>query len=759
MWKLVLAAAVIGTGVTGWCAGEAGTAAAQGVKVNLSVTDLRKDLVMPHWENWRVADGRVATQEIGNLKVTLAARGDGKLHAVVYKALLESGVHMGLTGVTAPEGMTLTIHGLTPGKHSVVTYHNEVQQGAPGKYDVTVDGGGGIKGLTPTRRATSDYDAAASYLQMVAEAGKDVVVTIAPEDTGGGCILNGFEIDTSDPHKKAIKPLPANDDEHVAADAALQWTAPAGVKLHDVYLGTDPEAVARATKGSPEFRGALAEAKFPLPKLDLMGTYYWRVDEEVDGEGPVKGEVWMFRPRMLAFPTAEGYGRFARGGRGGRVIEVTNLEDYDAGEPAIPGSYRAAIEAEGPRTVVFRVSGLIRLKRSCPITNPYITIAGQTAPGEGICLANYSASVQTHDAIVRFMHVRIGDISHRAMDGMSLSGCDACIIDHCSLSWAMDEANSSRGAKNITFQWNIISEMLNHAYHYKAGSRDQFERHAFAASISGNIGSYHHNLLADCTDRNWSLAGGYDQANRYAGHLDIRNNVVYNWTRRTTDGGVMQLDYVNNYYKPYPKQDYVKWLLKLDPVDTSHGTPQYYMVGNVMEGEDYDADNWKAFQNGPRVEKIVRVDKPLYESYVKTETAREAYPLVLAGAGAIYPQRDVVDKRIVEEVRTGTVHYTGTKGPTSNPPGTDDPGIIDTQDDVKDAVDSPNAPWPAYRSAPAPADSDHDGMPDAWEQAHGLNPHDAADGNADPGTIGYTNLERYLGSLVGEFAADGSVKK
>src|SRR5262249_8017795 len=162
--------------------------------------------------------------------------------------------------------------------------------------------------------------------------------------------------------------------------------------------------------------------------------------------------------------------------------------------------------------------------------------------------------------------------------------------------------------------------------------------------------SYHHNLLAHCTDRNWSLAGGLDQAGKYAGLLDIRNNVVYNWTARTTDGGVKQLNYVNNYYKPYPKQPkFVTCLLKLDPCHDEWGSGEYYMVGNVMEGFNYERDNWQAFFNGKDVERKVRVDQPLYPSYVKKESARDAYARVLAGAGAIYPKRDVIDTRIVEE--------------------------------------------------------------------------------------------------------------
>ncbi|HLP77054.1 MAG TPA: hypothetical protein VK327_09055 [Candidatus Paceibacterota bacterium] len=460
--------------------------------------------------------------------------------------------------------------------------------------------------------------------------------------------------------------------------------------------------------------------------------------------------------RQLAFPTAEGYGRFAMGGRGGRVIEVTNLEDYNPnkGEAVIPGSFRAAVEAEGPRTIVFRVSGLIRLKLPCAVRNSFCTIAGQTAPGEGICLANYSSGAfGAHDVIIRYMRFRVGDFARKAMDGAGLSSCDNCIMDHCSISWTSDEGTSSRGSRNITFQRNIVAEALHHSYHYDARDRTKFETHAFAGSISGDIGSYHHNLLAHCTDRNWSLAGGLDKKRKYAGRLDIRNNVVYNWTARTTDGGVLEMNYVNNYYKPYPGNPFVKWLLKLDPINPDWGTEKYFMSGNVLEGFVTETENWSAFQNGPDVEMEVRVDLPLFESHVKTHTARQAFTNVLADVGANFPKLDPIDRRIIEEARLGTVHYTGTQGPTypGRGAGPNFAGIIDEPADDKDALGSPNFPWPEYKSAPAPTDSDHDGMPDEWEKKFGLNPNDASDGNKDFNGDGYTNLEKYLNFLVGEY--------
>jgi hypothetical protein len=703
---------------------------------------------------------------------------------VLYKGSLDYSAHMACDGLAlgapasrrangvqldraapgetqAVRGIDMIISGLAPGKHSLTTYHNEVRDIAPGSLDVLVGDDTKIRGLLPTRRATNDYEVATTFLELTAISNQDTMIRFRPSSSNSNqsIILNGFELDTVDPHKKAIKPSPANDDEHAAPQILLTWTTPATAASHHLYLGTDSNSVAHATPASPEFKGPVQTNRYKPSTLETRQPLFWRVDE-LDSLGAIThGELWRFCVRSPAFPTAEGYGRFAQGGRGGRVIEVTNLEDYDPtkGEPPIPGSFRAAVETDTPRTIVFRVSGLIQLKRPCAVTKPYCTIAGQTAPGDGICLANFSGGAYgTHDVIIRFMRFRIGDFAKKAMDGAGLGSCDHCIMDHCSISWSSDEGTSSRGAKNITFQRNIVAEALHHSYHYRASDRSKFETHAFAGSISGGIGSFHHNLLANCTDRNWSLAGGYNQSGAYTGVLDIRNNVVYNWTARTTDGGVARMNYVNNYYKPFPNNPYVKWLLKLDPIDPAHGTEQYYMAGNIMEGQDYENDNWKAFYNGPAVEKLVRVDQPLFESFVTTHSAREALTNVLADVGATLPKQDIIDRRIIQEAHDGTARYSGTKGPTyGDRPSRNFAGIIDQPTDDKDAKDSPNYPWPEYRTYNVPADSDHDGIPDEWEKRAGLNPNDPADANQDRDNDGYTNLEEYLGWLAGEFPDAG----
>ncbi|MBI3878142.1 MAG: T9SS C-terminal target domain-containing protein [Verrucomicrobia bacterium] len=743
--------------ISAWLATPSFAGAAE-LRVDLNPPDPRKDVLTPHWENWSWTDAKSASQKFGDVTVTLRGADDATLRAVWFKGLIDFGVRMGLDGITAKDpsssGIEMILSGLSPGRHTLVTYHNEVRDIAPAAFDVFIGNARVVTGMRPTKRATNDYDVASVFLEMQAEANKDVVVRFRPQTPDSSCILNGFELDTADPHRKAIKPSPANDDEHWQNEAALTWTAPALAKTHLLFFGADSNAVARATTASPEFRVKLTEARFPLPPLDHMLSYFWRVDEVTAGGEATRGDVWRFRTRHLAFPTAEGYGRFAIGGRGGRVIEVTNLDDYDPvkGDVVIPGSFRAAVEADGPRTIIFRVSGLIKLKRPCAVSKPYCTLAGQTAPGDGICLANYSSGAYgTHDVIIRFMRFRVGDFARKAMDGAGLGSCDHCIVDHCSISWSSDEGTSSRGAKNITFQRNIVAEALHHSYHYRASDRTKFETHAFAGSISGGIGSFHHNLLAHCTDRNWSLAGGLTQSGKYAGRLDIRNNVVFNWTARTTDGGVRELNYVNNYYKPFPGNPFVKWLLKLDALNPAWGTEQYYMTGNVMEGFVNETNNWSAFANGAEIEKQVRVDAPIFESFVTTHTAHEAFTNVLADVGATFPRQDVIDRRIIEEARTGTTHYTGTRGPTyGDRPGRNFAGIIDEPTDNKDAQGSPNFPWPEYKSAFAPLDSDHDGIPDDWEKARGLNPDDPRDANAS-GAEGYTHLEKYLGWLVGEF--------
>ncbi|MBI5422991.1 MAG: hypothetical protein HZA32_02820 [Opitutae bacterium] len=442
--------------------------------------------------------------------------------------------------------------------------------------------------------------------------------------------------------------------------------------------------------------------------------------------------------RPLAFPSAEGYGRFAQGGRGGRVIVVTNLNDSG------PGSLRAAVEAVGPRTVVFEVSGLIRLKSKLVVraANSNLTIAGQTSPGLGVCLANYNFGILgAHDVVIRYLRVRPGNTSGTTLDGMGMASANNCIIDHCSISWTLDEAFSSRGAHNITLQWTLISEALNDAGHknYPPGTQ-----HGYAASIGGDIGSFHHNLLAHCAGRNWSLAGGLDRAHgyTYAGRLDIRNNVVYNWKNRTTDGGAHEVNFVANYYKPGPATKFFHALNA--QYGNFPGTQRYHVAGNVMPGhfgaDEQDKARTATTERGGRLPEYYSPwsDTDFFPSHVRTQTAEEAYADVLANVGCNFPALDPHDQRVISEVRSGAAKFKGGK--------TGLRGLPDSQDDV--------GGWDDYPEVHRPAgwDTDGDGIPDAWETAHGLDPKNAGDGAAVRGGSGYTNLEVYLNSLVGESA-------
>jgi hypothetical protein len=689
--------------------------ATAGPRVDVNPDMARADILSPGWDNWRVPDGPTATATFGGITVTLRAVGPGaRLTGGWWKPGFDHPARMASDGVTVAGKLEMVLRGLTPGRHSLATYHNALADTKPARIRVIAPGGSAVS-VAPTSRATHDADAASAFVEFEAVSGRDVVVTLTPFD-GGSVVLNGFEIDRPDPARRAAKPVPSDGDEHAPEDPVLAWRPAPGATAHRVHLGTDPRSL--------EFRGERTEPTFPTAglKLNTRDAYYWRVDEVHPG-GVVFGEVWRFKLRHLAFPEAEGYGRFAAGGRGGKVYEVTNLND------AGPGSLRAAVDASGPRTVVFRVGGVIALKSKLVVRHPYLTVAGQTAPGDGICLKNYTFGCSdTHDVIIRHVRIRVGDETGTTQDGSGARGCDHVIYDHCSISWSIDEGFSSREARNITVQRCLIAEALNVANHrkYQPG-----KGHSFAGSISGSVGSFHHNLLAHCTGRNWSLAGGLDRTGqRLAGRLDIRNNVVYNWRDRTTDGGALELNFVNNFYLPGPATTRFT-LLKPDPGDPDRGM-RAYMSGNVIDGKpEFDTDNWTAYIGPADGLAKVRRAEPLFEPFVRTHTAREAFESVLADVGATRPQQDAVDRRVIADVRKRSHTYSGSRSKL--------PGIIDSPADA--------GGWPEYRSGDPPADADHDGIPDEWERARGLDPTNPADGTAYR-PDGYTNLEHYLNELA-----------
>ena len=417
-----------------------------------------------------------------------------------------------------------------------------------------------------------------------------------------------------------------------------------------------------------------------------------------------------------AFPGVEGFGKYTVGGRGGKVIEVTNLND------AGPGSFRAAVSAKGPRTVVFRVSGTIALESELKIREPYLTIAGQTAPGDGICIKNYQVNFDTSQVIMRYLRFRPGDEKGKEQDAFGGAG-NQIVVDHCSASWGVDETFSINKAANLTVQWCLVSESLYHSIHKKGN-------HGYGGLWGGPGGSWHHNILAHHSSRNPRASGNVD-----SGLMDYRNNVIYNWGFNSAYGGELwPRNWINNYYKSGPATDDKvrgRIFLQKDP------RGKMFAAGNFVAGfPAISADNWNGGINfapdGEATEKTLRVDRPFVVAPVTTQSAEAAYDLVLAQAGASRV-RDAVDRRVVEEIRTGTATF----GASYKGGGK---GIIDSQKDV--------GGWPELRSLPAPVDTDHDGVPDVWEQAHGLNPHDPADGPRAAAPGDYTNLERYLNSLV-----------
>ena len=720
--------------------GQAQNTDKQIVKVDFDFHQRRLEEVHdPSYESWVINDQKEAEKSFNNVTFKLKGNFTSKWYKVGMNAPHYN--RLGSDGLVTAENLELKISGLKEGKHTLLTYHNafDVITGKTlspikiyvnGKLEQTV---------SASQRANAKIDATMAYIPFTAEKGKDVVIRFEIDPTTNPdvikqIVINGFEIDTPNLMNQARTPKPANRDEHIVAvdkKVVLTWDASKKAVAHNLYFGEDANAVTNATESSKEFKGKLTTTQFPLTDLYSGSTYYWRVDE-VDSKGDVTlGNVWSFKPAQLAFPGAEGYGRFALGGRGGKVVEVTNLNDDG------PGSLRDAINQEiGPRTIVFNVSGNIKLASRLVANQPYITIAGQTAPGEGITISRAPLGLTGNDGVVRFLKVRIG--GGTTFDGMGLTGANVSIIDHCSISWTIDESFSSRGAHNITLQRTLISEALNVAGHdkYPAG-----KMHGYAATIGGDIGSFHHNLLAHNYGRNWSIGGGLNGDGYYGGRLDIRNNVVYNWGKRTTDGGASEVNFINNYYKPGVATDiFVALNAQIEGV--GKGKQQYYFDGNVMPGyfDEKNQDKGRKFtlSNKATADYDVFLPKPFFESYVNTQSATAAYKNVLSDVGANQPFFDKHDKRIIDETLKGTFTYKGSKSGIG--------GMIDNEADA--------GGWPNFATETRPADwdTDHDGLPNWWEKAFGLNENskagDFSDANSDTDKDGFTQLDNYLDWLA-----------
>lgn len=413
----------------------------------------------------------------------------------------------------------------------------------------------------------------------------------------------------------------------------------------------------------------------------------------------------------LAFPGAEGFGKFTTGGRGGEVMIVQNLNDNGA------GSLREAIEAKGARTITFAVAGTIVLESPLRIKNGDITIAGQSAPGEGITLRGYPVKINADNVIIRYLRFRMGDENKIEDDAISAIRQKNIIIDHCSFSWGTDEAASFYDNENFTLQWSIISESLNNSVHSKG-------EHGYGGIWGGKGASFHHNLLAHHKSRNPRFNGARTHKEPEKEIVDFRNNVIYNWQANSAYAGESgQYNMINNYYKPGPATEKTKRNRIVNPWKP-YG--KFYVMGNYMHGNEAITQN-NALGVVCEDKSLPLVDKSIPVEAIETQTAVDAYEAVLKTAGASL-SRDAVDSRIVEEVRVGNATYGN--------------GIIDSQEDV--------GGWPELKKAKAPLDSDGDGMPDFWEEKHGLNPHDPIDNVAYSLDKAYTNIELYLNQIIHE---------
>lgn len=499
-----------------------------------------------------------------------------------------------------------------------------------------------------------------------------------------------------------------------------------------------------------------AKADAEKVEAERLSDHAWENALPVIMEETQQGKLyvpWAAKPSDLpqakipAFPGAEGGGMYSFGGREGKVLVVSNLNDRG------PGSFRWACEQGGARIIVFNVAGIINLKSPVSIRAPYVTIAGQTAPGDGVCIAGESVWIDTHDVVIRHMRFRRAatEIGRRD-DALGGNWIGNIIIDHISGSWGLDETISGYrhmyetedGERlklptvNITIQNTISAETL-----------DTYN-HSFGSTIGGLNTLFARNLWASNISRNPSI-GMY-------GDFNLVNNVLFNWWNRSIDGGDHKSLYniINNYLKPgpvTPKDKPIAYRFLKPESKRGSDVPIYgkgYVNGNIAEGfPEVSRDNWKGGVQGIDDEYVddFKVNKPLEMPHATVMPAKDAYEFVLANVGATLPKRDAVDQRIIEQVRTGKIQY-------------EEEGVITgvgseykkrrlSEDSYKQGIIthiSQVGGYPEYKGAPY-QDTDGDGMPDAWEKKYRLDPNNPADANSDLNGDGYTNIEKYINGI------------
>ena len=624
------------------------------------------------------------------------------------------------------------IKGMKPGVHTLLAYHsasNHSTQPAMVKAQVN-----GVDACEPVQMSTFDGtnwqgvdDIAQTFVSFTAIEGQDVVVDYVPvpvdgvEYTNKRVYVNAIVFDAIDPNMKVTNMMPLNNSLHIDApdrSVTLSWTGAASAASHRVMLGTAADAM-------QEVQNSTAES-YTATGLSPLNVYYWRVDEVPAAGEPVEGEAFAFRINQLAFPGAEGYGRYAYGGRGGQVVHVTSLED-DGTE----GTLRHALEqVTGPRTVVFDVSGIITLTKPITVNESYVTIAGQTAPGDGILIRGGYLYLGG-ESITRFIRHRMGFVINTekgsGYSGMTIQGRSNAIVDHASVGWATAETFKSAGnfTEAVTIQNTIIAEALTNGMPGEDGFGYGFE-------AGGESGSYHHNLMAHNYYGNPAIAGGQNPANQWLGQEEYYNNVAYNWGSAAAAGSATKINFAGNYYKAGPASTAKERVLSINVPKSGTGSIDYYVEGNLLDVNGTITDNPYSVntakdEDGNPIEgayEPVKSDSKVVDNGAEYETALTAYAHVLSEAGASL-KRDKTDQRIINDVRNGTATFeTAEGGMIANIEDSD----YDLYENVSRADDF---------------DANQNGIADWYEKAMNI-----ADAQADPDGDGYTNLEDYLNYMA-----------
>ena len=630
--------------------------------------------------------------------------------------------------------LRLIIKGMKPGAHTLLAYHSASNHGTqPAMIKAQVNG---VDACAPVQMSTFDGtnwqgvdDIAQTFISFTVEEGKDVVIDYVPvpvdgvEYTNKRVYVNGIVFDAVDPNMKVTNMNPGNNSLHVDApdrSVTLSWKGSASAASHRVMFGTSADAL-------QEVQNTTAES-YVATGLSPLNTYYWRVDEVPAAGAAVEGEVFTFRINQLAFPGAEGYGRYAFGGRGGQVAHVTSLED-DGTE----GTLRWALEtATGPRTVVFDISGVIALTKPITVNESYVTIAGQTAPGDGIMIRGGYLYLGS-ESITRFIRHRAGYIINESKgtgySGVTMQGRNNAIVDHASVQWATAETMKAAGGytEDITVQNTIIAEALTNGMPGEDGFGFGFE-------AGGESGSFHHNLMANNHYGNPSISGGMNPAQQWLGNEEYYNNVAYNWGSGAAAGAASKVNFAGNYYKAGPATSAeVSKILSINVPKNGTGTMDYYVNGNVLEkggslttAELYSVSLVKDEETGEPKEGAyvpnVSEETKVVDNGATYEDAKTAYANVLSQAGASL-KRDVTDNRIIKDVIGGTA----TK--------TENGMIAAVQDEDYDVYE--------IVKRADDFDANQNGMADWYETATGK-----TDAQADPDGDGFTNLEDYLNYMA-----------